>query len=75
MSSEVGVHGLDLFDKGLLLVAIFSLGNVKSRLGEHLNLVLSGLSIGFKNYHKQQFLKKVCCHLKRRGDDFLNGNI
>jgi hypothetical protein len=49
MSSEAGVHGLDLFDKGLLLVAIFSPGDVKSRPGEHPDFVLSGLSTGFKN--------------------------
>jgi hypothetical protein len=49
MSSEAGVHGLDLFDKGLLLLALFSRGNVKSRPGELPNLVLSGLSTGFKN--------------------------
>jgi len=55
MSSQAGVHGLYLFDKGLLLVAIFSPGNVKSRPGELPDLVLSGLSTGFKNYHKQCF--------------------
>jgi hypothetical protein len=47
MSSEAGVHGLDLFDKGLLLVAIFSPGDVKSRPGERPDFVLSGLSTGF----------------------------
>jgi hypothetical protein len=60
MSSQAGVHGLDLFDKGLLLVAIFSPGNVKSRPGKLPDLVLSGLSTGFKNYHKQCFFLKVC---------------
>ncbi len=55
MSSQAGVHGLDLFDKGLLLLALFSRGNVKSRPGELPNLVLSGLSTGFKNYHEQFF--------------------
>jgi hypothetical protein len=58
MSSQPGVHGLDLFDKGLLLVAIFSPGNVKSRPGELPDLVRSGLSTGFKDYHKQCFLLK-----------------
>jgi len=60
MSSQAGVHGLDLFDNGLLLVAIFSRGNVKSRPGELPDLVLSGLFRGFRNYHKQCFFKKVC---------------
>jgi hypothetical protein len=55
MSSQAGVHGLYLFDKGLLLVAIFSPGNVKSRPGEFADLVVSGLSTGFKNYYKQCF--------------------
>ncbi len=69
MSSQAGVHGLDLFDKGLLLLALFSRGNVKSRPGELPNLVLSGLSTGFKNYHKQFFKKKCvfnfCTEVKR----------
>jgi hypothetical protein len=36
-------------------LALFSRGNVKSRPGELPNLVLSGLSTGFKNYHEQFF--------------------
>jgi hypothetical protein len=53
MSSQAGVHVLFLFEKGHLLVAIFSPGNFKSRPGQLPDLFVSGLSTGFKNYHKQ----------------------